>query len=146
MRKVHVPARGLEDWRVLLPSGKHWRQGDSAMALRVFEWTQKLPETWRGSKMALRREILESVTLNRTVSDISFCTEKRKPFDFLAEGHLVQNGTPGRTRTCNLQFRRLSLYPIELRAHPLRIDTASRAFRLTQSPARVKRGTSVVAA
>ncbi len=116
------------------------------MALRVFEWTQKLPETWRGSKMALRREILESVTLNRTVSDISFCTEKRKPFDFLAEGHLVQNGTPGRTRTCNLQFRRLSLYPIELRAHPLRIDTASRAFRLTQSPARVKRGTSVVAA
>jgi hypothetical protein len=28
----------------------------------------------------------------------------------------------------------------------LRIDTASRAFRLTQSPARVKRGTSVVAA
>ena len=25
--------------------------------------------------------------------------------------------TPGRTRTCNFQFRRLTLYPIELRAH-----------------------------
>ena len=76
------------------------------MALRVFEGTQTLPEVWHGSKMATRREILESVTLNRTVSDVSLCTEKRKPFDFLAKAPLVQNGTPGRTRTCGLRFRK----------------------------------------
>ena len=28
-----------------------------------------------------------------------------------------KSGTPGRTRTYNIQFRKLTLYPIELRAH-----------------------------
>ena len=82
------------------------------MALRVFDWMQRLPEIWRGSKMGTRREILESVTLNRTVSDVSLCTEKRKPFDFLAEGRLVQSGTPYRIQTCDLWLRRPALYSL----------------------------------
>ncbi len=82
------------------------------MAQRVFEWTQRLAETWRGSKMATRREILESVTLNRTVCDVSLCTRKRKPFGFLAEGRLVQNGTPCRIQTCDLWLRRPALYSL----------------------------------
>ena len=40
---------------------------------------------WRGSNNALRREILDSVCLNRTLTDVSLVTTKRKPFDGLAE-------------------------------------------------------------
>ena len=39
--------------------------------------------------------------------------------DFI-ERKWKKSGTPDRTRTCNIQFRKLTLYPIELRAHPAR--------------------------
>ena len=34
----------------------------------------------------------------------------------ISESH-VRTGAPDRDRTCNLRFRRPSLYPVELRAH-----------------------------
>ncbi len=69
------------------------------MALRVYDWTRRIAETWRGSKMEVRREILETVSLNRTLSDVSLCTQKRKPFDILAERPKSRNGTPKGIRT-----------------------------------------------
>ena len=53
--------------------------GDSAMA--VFEFSQNLLPRWRGSKLCHeKRELLEIVSLNRHVSDVSLCLIKRKPF------------------------------------------------------------------
>ena len=66
----------------------------SEIALRAFDWSQRLAEIWHGSKMAVRNEMLEIVSLNRTLSDVSLCTEKRKPFDILAERPISENGTP----------------------------------------------------
>jgi hypothetical protein len=59
-------------------------RGQTAVA--VFDWAQHAAETWRGSNIALKREILDSVCLNRTLSDVSLVTIKRKPFDVFAEG------------------------------------------------------------
>jgi hypothetical protein len=55
-------------------------------AVAAFDWAQRAADTWRGSNIALKREILDSVCLNRTLSDVSLVTVKRKPFDALAEG------------------------------------------------------------
>lgn len=58
-------------------------RGDIARA--VFDWSQKAPEAWRGSKMSEKRAILDAVSLNRTLSDVTLVTTKRKPFCYLAE-------------------------------------------------------------
>lgn len=59
--------------------------------LSVFDWSQKAAEIWRGSNNAVRREILDAVCLNRTLSDVSLVKEKRKPFDVFAEGLEIEN-------------------------------------------------------
>lgn len=59
-------------------------RGEAALA--VFDWSQNAAEVWRSSNSAVRREILDCLCLNRTLSDVSLCTVKRKPFDILAEG------------------------------------------------------------
>jgi hypothetical protein len=61
-------------------------------ALALFDFSQNLVELWRGSNSDVRREILDCVSLNRTVSDVSLCVTKRKPFDYLAERPFLQNG------------------------------------------------------
>ena len=58
-------------------------RGESALVL--FDWSQRAADLWRGSNNAIRREILDSVCLNRTLSDVSLVTTKRKPFDVFAE-------------------------------------------------------------
>jgi len=58
-------------------------RGDAA--LEIYDWSQNAAEIWRGSNSALRREILDSVCLNRALSDVSLVTTKRKPFDVIAE-------------------------------------------------------------
>ena len=58
-------------------------RGEAALA--TFEFSQNLVELWRGSNSAQKRELLEVVSLNRKVSDVSLVLIKRKPFDFLAE-------------------------------------------------------------
>ena len=55
------------------------------LALAVFDFSQNAAETWRGSNMHRKREILDLVCLNRTLSDVTLVTTKRKPFDGLAE-------------------------------------------------------------
>ena len=71
-------------------------------ALTVFDFSQSLVEIWRGSKSATKRETLECVTLNRTMSDVSLCLPKRKPFDFLAERPFLRFGRGDWIRTSDL--------------------------------------------
>ncbi len=60
--------------------------------LKTFDFSQKAAEEWRGSNNSRRREIIEAVSLNRAVSDVSLCVTKRKPFDILAERPSFVNG------------------------------------------------------
>jgi hypothetical protein len=47
--------------------------------------SQKASDLWGGSNTTLKRELLETLSLSRAVSDVSLCITKRKPFDILAE-------------------------------------------------------------
>ena len=71
-------------------------QGQGDMALRLFDWTQRVADIWRGSNNGLRREILESICLNRTLSDVTLCPVWRKPFDVFAERPICHDGRGGR--------------------------------------------------
>ena len=59
-------------------------------ALSLYDWSQNAARIWQGSNTAVRREILDSIYLNRTFSDVKLVTTKRKPFDVFAER--PQNG------------------------------------------------------
>ena len=61
----------------------------------LFDWSQKAADVWRGSNNALKREILDSVCLNRALSDVTLVTIKRKPFDVFAEGLNIKEGRAG---------------------------------------------------
>jgi site-specific DNA recombinase len=80
-------AKTDEALTVLADSGA--ARGETALTL--FDWSQRAGEIWRGSNNALRREILDSVCLNRTLSDVSLVTTKRKPFDVFAERPNMEN-------------------------------------------------------
>jgi hypothetical protein len=75
-------------------------QGEAALA--VFDWCQNAYTVWRGSNMAQKREILESVSLNRTLSAATLDVTKRKPFDLLAEGPFSKTSRGERIRTSDL--------------------------------------------
>ncbi len=64
-------------------------RADSALAL--FDWTQNAAEIWRGSNNAVRRELLDAICLNRTLSDVTLDATKRKPFDVFAERLKMEN-------------------------------------------------------
>lgn len=66
------------------------------LAVNLFDWTQKAADVWRGSNNAVRRQILDTVCLNRTVGDLTLCLEKRKPFDVFAERPLLKNSRDDR--------------------------------------------------
>ena len=66
--------------------------GETAVAL--FDWTQRAADHWLGSNDSVRRQILDSVCLNRTLGDLSLVATKRKPFDLMAEG-LVSKDSRG---------------------------------------------------
>ena len=60
-------------------------------ALDAFDFSQNLVKIWRGSNSAARRELLDCVSLNRTLSDVSLYLAKRKPFDIFAERPFLKN-------------------------------------------------------
>ncbi len=64
---------------------------DRQAALRIFEWTQNAAQVWRGSNNGVKREILETVCLNRQLGDVSLYLPKSKPFDFFIEGPKIKN-------------------------------------------------------
>jgi site-specific DNA recombinase len=67
-------------------------RGETAVAL--FDWTQRAADHWLGSNDSVRRQILDSVCLNRTLGDATLVATKRKPFDLMAEG-LVSKDSRG---------------------------------------------------
>jgi len=54
-------------------------------ANQLFDWNQNAAEIWQGSNNRDRREILDLVCLNRTLSDVNLYTTMRKPSDVLAK-------------------------------------------------------------
>tara|TARA_Y100000589_G_scaffold278219_1_gene273617 strand:+ start:1269 stop:2009 length:741 start_codon:yes stop_codon:yes gene_type:complete len=54
--------------------------------LEVFDLAQEAAKRWETGDHAARRELLDTVLLNRSLSATSLVTTKRKPFDLLAEG------------------------------------------------------------
>lgn len=71
-------------------------QSRGELAVTLFDWTQKVAEVWRGSNNSVRRQILDSICLNRTLSDVTLVTKKRKPFDVFAERLDLRNSRDDR--------------------------------------------------
>ncbi len=63
---------------------------DVRTALGVFQFAQNAAQIWHGSKMDQKREILNAVSLNRLLGDVTLVVEKRKPFDELAKRLPIQ--------------------------------------------------------
>lgn len=68
-------------------------------ALDVLDFGQQAADLWRGSNSSVRRKLLESVSLNRVLTEVSLVTEKRKPFDWMAKNSIMKYGVPTRIRT-----------------------------------------------
>ena len=75
-------------------------RGDIALA--VFYWRRRAHEAWHGLKMPEKRAILDAISLNRTLSDVSLVTTKRTPFCYLAERPSISSTRGDRIRTCDL--------------------------------------------
>lgn len=75
----------IEDVQRQLDKADQFDPAFGQTALAVFDFSQNLPEIWRGSNSQRKRELLEVVSLNRKVSDVSLVLTKRRPFDFLVE-------------------------------------------------------------
>ncbi len=63
-------------------------------ALGLFDFSQTLLDLWRRSNSDVKREILDCVSLNRTISDVSLYVAKRRPFDFLAQKAFLRTSDP----------------------------------------------------
>ena len=85
---INLPAHNLQRDE---PPEQQVDEACAETALQLFDWSQQAADLWRGSNNAVRREILDAVCLNRTLSDVSLVTEKRKPFDVLAKRPDLKN-------------------------------------------------------
>ncbi len=72
---------------------------DAAIGLKLFDWSQNLGDLWLGSNIAQKREILDLICLNRTLSDVSLVLVKTKLFDFFTERLPVLSSRGDRIRT-----------------------------------------------
>ena len=88
--------REAEEVEAQLDDAKEFDPSYGEMALSIFDFSQNMADIWQGSNFAVRREILECVSSNRTLSDVTLYLEKRKPFDYLAERPFLKNGRGGR--------------------------------------------------
>lgn len=62
------------------------RHENTDLAIKSFELSQHLIETWNTSDFRAKRRILEIMCLNLTLNGASLDIEWRKPFDIIAEG------------------------------------------------------------
>lgn len=81
----------LEDVERQLDEADEFDPAFGQTALAVFDFSQNLVPIWLGSNSARKRTILECVSLNRTLTDVTLVLTKRKPFDFLAERPFLKN-------------------------------------------------------
>ena len=65
------------------------------LALSMYDFSQNLVDIWKGSNFASCRTILECVSSNRTLDDVTLVLAKRSPFDWLAERRFLKNGRGG---------------------------------------------------
>jgi site-specific DNA recombinase len=70
---------------------------DAAIILKTFELSQTLENKWATADIPEKRQILEIVGLNYTLSGVTLDTIIRKPFDVLVKGLLMKNGRGERT-------------------------------------------------
>jgi len=63
--------------------------------MAVFDFSQNLVDVRRGSNPARKHGILDAVSLNRCVDDVTLVVEKRKPFDYSAERPFLKDGRGG---------------------------------------------------
>lgn len=61
-------------------------------ALALFDFSQNLVDLWKVSNSEQKREIIEAISLKRTLSDASLELAKRYPFGHLAEHANIENG------------------------------------------------------
>ena len=81
------------------------------MAVRVFDFTQRAGEIWRGSKIGRKQRILRAVSLNRTLNDASVEITKRKPLDLLPNPTAVSSSRGDWIRTSDLLTPSQARYP-----------------------------------
>ena len=84
--------REAEDLESQMEDAEDFDPKRGELALSVFDFSQNLASLWRGSNFAVRREILECISSNRTLSATTLCLQKRKPFDYLAKGPFLKDG------------------------------------------------------
>jgi hypothetical protein len=98
----------------------------------VFDWSQKAADIWRGSNTTARRQILDSICLNRQVSDVTLVTAKRKPFDFFVERLPLEKSRGNKT-------------PIELFRPPISAIRSDPAGLIRDATPDFKRSSSTIA-
>ncbi|MCL2649135.1 MAG: recombinase family protein [Phycisphaerales bacterium] len=62
-----------------------------AAALAIFDWSQNVAENWLCSNKSTRREILDTLCVNKQLNDVSLCLEMRSPFRELAQRPFFDN-------------------------------------------------------
>ncbi len=67
------------------------RDENAELASKVFELSQTLKSQWLNADYSVKRQILDIVWLNCRLEGENLVPTIRKPFDVLAEGHLVQD-------------------------------------------------------
>jgi hypothetical protein len=80
----------------------HFMCSEKCGLTRIFDLSQKAADLWDGSNNTLKRELLEALSSNRTVSDVNLCITKRKPFDILTERPKSSESRGDRIRTYGL--------------------------------------------
>jgi site-specific DNA recombinase len=72
---------------------------NAELAVKAFELSQTLKNTWVTADHATKRRILEIVCLNCRLDGVNLCPTLRKPFDVLAEGLELKESGEGGIRT-----------------------------------------------
>ena len=62
------------------------------MSPALFDFSQRLVDLWRRSNSEEKRQIVDCVSLNRSLTAASLCVTKRKPFDWIAERPFLEVG------------------------------------------------------
>ena len=87
----------LEELSKSIESTQKFDPARNERVIEVFDFSQKAANLWEGSNIALKRDLLETLSSNRTVSDVSLCITKRKPFDALQKTANVKKSRADRT-------------------------------------------------
>ena len=60
--------------------------------MAAFDFSQKAADLWHGSNFGVKRDILNCLCSNRTLTHETLTLTRRKPFDVLVEGRFLRDG------------------------------------------------------